>query len=236
MTRSSLRIFALLAMVFAAGACAGPRHAEDVEPVSSEQVDLMPADGAEALEWLQAGNHRFVTGHPRHDHESMRRIAMLSEGQHPFATVLACSDSRVSPELVLDHGLGDLFMIRVAGNVVAEDEAGSIEYAVAHLDTPLILVLGHEGCGAVTAALGEFGDEPAELVALLEHITPALADLPAELSASERVHRGVEANVRQSVAQLRAMVQRVNGPGATTPLVVGAVYGLEDGRVRVLDG
>ena len=175
-----VRSLALAALLFAlavfSGGCAqqpvDPNPIPDPEPVVGEAEDLRPASGKEALEWLVAGNHRFWDGHPRHDHESMRRVAKLREGQHPFGIVLGCADSRVAPELLFDHGLGDLFVIRVAGNVVADDEAGSIEYGLVHLHVPLVMVLGHEGCGAVTAALSAHDGEPRELVTLLQRIAP----------------------------------------------------------------
>ena len=197
-----------------------------------ETADLRPKDGKEALAWLLEGNKRFMEDRPRHDHESLRRRSMLDDGQHPFAVVLGCADSRVPPELILDHGLGDLFVIRVAGNVVADDEAGSIEYAVEHLGTPLILVLGHEKCGAVTAALGDHGSEPKELARLLRRVEPAVADIDPSLPMETRIHLGVEANVRQSVEQLRAIAKRE--VGTRSALIVGAVYELDTGRVRVL--
>jgi len=162
-------------------------------------------------------------------------VAMLSEGQHPFGIVLGCADSRVAPELVFDHGLGDLFVIRVAGNVVAEDEAGSIEYALQHLGVPLLVVLGHDNCGAVTAALGAHEDEPGELVSLLRRILPALGGIDPSLPMQERIRLGVEANVRQSVAQLRAIQDRLGQSAAERTLIVGAVYDLETGRVRAVE-
>jgi carbonic anhydrase len=213
---------------------ADPNPEPDPEPNVGEKEDLHPANGEEALEWLMAGNHRFWDGHPRHDHESMRRVAMLSDGQHPFAIVLGCADSRVSPELVFDHGLGDLFVIRVAGNVVAEDEAGSIEYALLHLRVPLIVVLGHEGCGAITAALGAYDEEPVELVTLLRRIIPAVQGIDPSLPLEERIHLGVEANVRHSVAQLQAIQDRLEQPQEVRTLIVGAVYEIETGKIRVL--
>lgn len=195
----------------------------------------MPEDGAQALEWLLEGNRRFVEGRPRHDFESQRRRMMLTEGQHPFGVVLGCADSRVPPELIFDFGLGDLFVIRVAGNVVADDEAGSIEYAIAHLDVPLVLVLGHEGCGAVTAALGKHGNEVAELDGLLRMIQPAVADIDPSLPEASRIHLGVEANVRQSVKRLLEIAEREARPDEERVLVVGAVYELDTGNVRVLE-
>jgi carbonic anhydrase len=156
----------------------------------------MPATGGQALDWLMDGNARFAEGRPRHDFASQKRRMMLVEGQHPFGVVVGCSDSRVPPELIFDFGLGDLFVIRVAGNVVHADETASIEYAIEHLDVKLVLVLGHEGCGAVTAALGMAKGEVHELEGLLDRIRPALIDIDPSLPAAEKVHMGVEANVR----------------------------------------
>jgi carbonic anhydrase len=225
-------------VVFSGGCSQQPYDATpipDPEPKVGEAKDLRPVDGAEALEWLVAGNHRFWDGHPRNDHETMRRAAMLAGGQHPFGIVLGCADSRVSPEVVFDHGLGDLFVIRVAGNVVAEDEAGSIEYALVHLHVPLVMVLGHEGCGAVTAALSAHDEEPRELVTLLERIAPAVKGIDPSLPSEERIRLGVEANVRQAVAQLRTIQDRVGMPEGERALIVGAIYELETGKVRVLE-
>ena len=119
----------------------------------NNQNTIYPKDGQEALQRLIEGNDRFAKGTSSHPHESSEWRSRLREEQLPFATIIGCSDSRVPIELLFDQGFGDLFIIRVAGNVVSTDEKGSIAYAVAHLHTPLILVLGHEGCGAVTAAL-----------------------------------------------------------------------------------
>jgi carbonic anhydrase len=202
-----------------------------------EQRDVVPAGGDEALELLLEGNTRFVEERPRHSHEGVRRRAMLAAGQHPAAVILGCADSRVPPELVFDAGLGDLFVVRVAGNVASEDEAGSIEYAVEHLDAPLVLVLGHEKCGAVTAALGATEGEVEELSHLLEYLKPALRDIDPALPLDERVHLGVEANVRHSVKQLNAILEREGGGEAAPPgfRIVGGVYELESGRVRLLE-
>ena len=122
--------------------------------VQQKNVDeISPESGEQALEWLLQGNKRFVEGKSQHRREGIAWREKLTEEQHPFATILGCSDSRVPIELLFDQGFGDLFIIRVAGNVLGADERGTIAYAVDHLHTPLILVLGHEGCGAVTAAM-----------------------------------------------------------------------------------
>ncbi|MGI9591456.1 MAG: carbonic anhydrase [Myxococcota bacterium] len=211
-------------------------EARDRVPVQGVARDAMPKDGNEALQWLLEGNARFAEDRTQHLHEGLRRRAQLVEGQHPAAVVLGCADSRVPPELVFDAGLGDLFVVRVAGNLADDDEAGSIEYAVDHLDVPLVLVLGHEGCGAVTAALGATEGEAQELSRLLESMKPALREIDPTLPMEERVRLGVDANVRHSVARLQAIVEREGGakpaPGFR---IVGGVYELDSGRVRLLD-
>ena len=218
------------------GACGGEvsdRVAQETE--NPAQRDARPRDGDEALEWLLEGNARFARDEPLHGHEGLRRRAMLSGSQHPFAAVLGCADSRVPPELVFDQGLGDLFVIRVAGNVVAEDEAGSIEYATDHLDVRLVLVLGHEGCGAVTAALGAADGEAEELTHLLDRVKPALRGIDPALPLDEQVRLGVEANVRRAVQQLSEIAERESEAAPPGLRIVGAVYELESGRVRVLE-
>ncbi|MDJ0851911.1 MAG: carbonic anhydrase [Myxococcota bacterium] len=223
---------ACLAAVPLLAACGGEDR--QTSP-AAEQQDAMPRDGDEALEWLLEGNERFIAGRPQHPNEELHRRARLGKGQRPFAAVLGCSDSRVPPELIFDYGLGDLFVIRVAGNVVADDEAGSLEYAADHLEVPLVLVLGHEGCGAVTAAFGTKRGEGAELVRLLARLEPGLAEIDPALPLEERVRLGVEANVRNSVEQLRAIAERDFEEVAPELRIVGAIYELETGRVRVLD-
>ena len=231
-----LVVFPAAAVLLASCTSSPPEPNPEPERTVDEQApDRMPDNGKQALQWLLEGNRRFVEGRPRHDFQSQRRRMMLTEGQHPFGVVLGCSDSRVPPELIFDFGLGDLFVIRVAGNVVADDEAGSIEYALAHLDVPLVLVLGHEGCGAVTAALGMVEGEAKELDGLLQQIAPAVADIDPSLPGKTRLRLGVEANVRQSVRKLLEIAERERRPHEERALVVGAVYELDTGRVRVLD-
>jgi len=143
----------------------------------------------------------------------------------------------VAVELLFDQGFGDLFVIRVAGNVVGVDDLGSIEYAVHHLHTPLILVLGHEGCGAVTAALEPEAarrQEAKGIQELLSQILPALKEIDPALSQSERVHRGVELNVRWSMRQLQETPELKDPHDSAPPRIIGAVYDLEAGKVRIL--
>ena len=112
--------------------------------------DAVPEDAAEAINWLKEGNLRFASSRPRHAHEAASWRKHLKSGQQPFATILACSDSRVPPELVFDQGFGELFVIRVAGNIVSTDVLGSLQYAILHLQTPLVVVMGHESCGSTS--------------------------------------------------------------------------------------
>lgn len=132
-------------------------------------------DSQKAIELLKEGNARFVSGTlvPKDHYEEDRK--RLSEGQHPFAVVLCCSDSRVVPEILFDQQLGDLFVIRNAGNVVDEDVLGSVEYAVEHLGSPLVVVLGHSRCGAVTATC-QGGELPGHIVDLALRIRPAISN------------------------------------------------------------
>lgn len=205
-------------------------------PEAYENIDeKFPESGEEALQWLLEGNFRFIAGKSRHLRESAKWRTRLTEQQHPFATILGCSDSRVPIELLFDQGFGDLFIIRVAGNVVGPNEKGSIAYAVAHLHTPLILVLGHEGCGAVTAAMLPDSirrQEPVFLQELLTHIDPAVKNIDPGLPKEDRIHQGVEANVRWSIEQLKARLQPHQE--YKDVLIAGAVYELDTGKVRFI--
>jgi carbonic anhydrase len=197
-----------------------------------------PKDAAEALALLKEGNCRFVTGRVRHAHQAAAWRKHLKTSQEPFATILACSDSRVPPELVFDQGFGDLFVIRVAGNIIATDVLGSLQYATCHLKTPLVLVMGHESCGAVTAAVDALEGrhkEPRFIAALLAAIEPGLKRLPAKLEGADRVHAAVEANVRWSLRQLNALPASQLALKPKKSSLVGAVYDIAKGTVRFLD-
>jgi carbonic anhydrase len=190
----------------------------------------------EALARLVDGNQRFVRGEARFPTIQKEILAELAKGQRPYATILGCSDSRVPPELIFDAGFGELFIIRVAGNVISPEVIGTLQYAGVHLRTPLFVVLGHEGCGAVNAALAARTGhrEPTRIAVLLDNILPGLRDLPPELAPAEEARAAVEANVRWSMHQLletpEAKARLVEG----TMKLVGAVYELDSGRVRFL--
>jgi carbonic anhydrase len=228
-------------MLLAAGAlplalgAAGRSRADDrKEPPD----DAPPKTPAEALERLKAGNQRFVEGKMQRPHQGADWRKSLTKAQAPFATVLSCSDSRVPNELVFDQGFGDLFVVRVAGNLIADDVVGSIQYAVLHLKTPLLVVLGHEGCGAVAAALEAIdgtAKEPKYIENLVGLIKPGLKDLDPKLKGPERLAAAVEANMRWSVKQLTGLMEVLPAPDAKSFRLVGGVYDLETGRVRLAE-
>jgi carbonic anhydrase len=189
----------------------------------------------EAMTQLKAGNDRFATGHAIHPNQDRQRLGFTTTGgQHPFATVIACSDSRVPVEILFDQGVGDLFVIRVAGNVMDVDEIGSVEYGVDHLNTPIMLVLGHTHCGAVTAVVH---DEPVHgsIPQLVDNILPAVKktrqDHP-ELSGEALVTAAVVNNVWQGITDLLMHSPVTRARIASGSLqVAGAVYDTATGRV-----
>ena len=192
----------------------------------------------EALARLQAGNLRFINGQARFPTVQKDVLADLARGQQPYATILGCSDSRVPPELVFDASFGELFVIRVAGNILGPSIMGTLQYAGLHLHTPLFVVMGHEGCGAVKAAIASRFDgsqQASRIEILLEQIIPALEGLDPRTPPAELLASAVEANVRRTVRQL------LETPEARARLeeghmqLVGAIYELETGRVRFLD-
>ena len=182
----------------------------------------METDPQTAIESLKEGNERFVAGalSPKDDYAELRK--RLKEGQHPFAVVLCCSDSRVAPEIIFDQKLGNLFVIRNAGNVVDEDVLGSIEYAVEHLETPLVVVLGHSSCGAVTATC-QGGDLPGHILDLAKRIKPSI-------SANCCINDNARRHARR-MAQLIEEDEIVHHIGAK---VVAAFYDLQSGQVEWL--
>jgi carbonic anhydrase len=203
--------------------------------VTHPTFNRMTAD--EALARLAAGNERFVRGEARFPTVQKEILAELAKGQHPYATILGCSDSRVPPELVFDAGFGELFIVRVAGNVISAEIMGTLQYAGVHLHTPLFVVLGHKGCGAVAAALAAQQDgasHPERIELLLQNIHPALKDIDPKRSQEDMLEGAVEANVRWSMQQLRETPEGRARLEEGVVKLVGAVYDLETGRVRFL--
>jgi carbonic anhydrase len=214
----------------------GRTGAEAIEPMISAR---------EALARLQEGNRRFVADESSGDRLSSRaRRSELATGQEPFAIVLGCSDSRVPAEIVFDQGLGDLFVIRVAGNIVASSQVGSVEFAAEQFGTPLVVILGHSSCGAILATLEQLRrpreDQSRNLRSIVDRISPSVEPLLAtELrnDPAALVRQAVRANVRASVNHIRhgseLIETRIQKNGL---LVVGAEYSLESGVVEFFDG
>ena len=198
-----------------------------------------------ALQRLRDSNARFLSGPPARDALADRdRLKALSTRQDPFAIILGCADSRVPAEIVFDQGLGDLFVIRVAGNIVAPSLVGSVEFAATRYGTPLVVVLGHSSCGAVMATLEELrrptADQSRNLRSIVDRIRPAVEGLlhtDLKDDPDELLREAVRANIRASAGQLRhgseVLEQLI---GSDRLLVVGAEYSLETGEVDFFDG
>jgi carbonic anhydrase len=232
MNARTLRLWALTGIAFVIGMRPGPiPEALAQKPDAQRTEAAVGAD--EALKRLMDGNQRFVTGHriPRGDDASRR--AELANTQKPFTIVVCCSDSRVGPEVVFDQDLGDIFVIRTAGEVTDDAALGSIEYGVEHLGSRLILVLGHERCGAVTAAVADGEAPPGHIAALVKAIRPAVDETRGQ--PGDPVDNAVRANVRDIVGHLRStepiLAEFVHAGKVT---IVGARYDLDTGRVEVL--
>jgi carbonic anhydrase len=242
----------------AAGVIAGPAFAEDsghdepapvrkarkpgpakVAPApapiahGSPEAGLSPED---AMARLMAGNARFVAAKATHPHMDAEYRRVVAGGQHPFATILACADSRVAPELIFDQGLGDLFVARVAGNVVDDAILASIEYSVIHLGSTLVMALGHERCGAVKATVdalagrGSEEDRDTKIGALAALIAPAVQAVPA--GAADKVDAAVSLNAAQAAAEIFAGSKPLRSRVLAGKLkIVAARYDLDDGRV-----
>lgn len=185
------------------------------------------------LERLESGNERFASGEPARLHQSFERRSEVARGQAPMAVIVGCADSRVPPELVFDQGLGDLFVVRCAGNVLGAAALGSIEYAVEHLGCELVVVLGHERCGAVDAVL-KGGELPGHLAAFVPVISRVL--LEAEHLGGDVLDQAVRLNARRIAGDLRAsdpiLLELVHARKLT---IVAARYDLDTGAVEWLD-
>jgi len=201
---------------------------------------MIPA--VEALERLRAGNHRFVSNIRSHDSLEEARRAEVAVAQQPFAIILGCSDSRVPAEIVFDQGLGDLFVIRVAGNIVAPSQIGSVEFAAEQYGTQLVVVLGHSQCGAILATIDQLlrpgANHSKNLHSIVDRVRPSVAPLLAAhpVHSESLVREAVRANVRASVGHLRRGSEVLEQLIAKNGLVItGAEYSLESGIVEFLD-
>jgi carbonic anhydrase len=190
-----------------------------------------------ALRRLIDGNTRFISGHARFPTVCKETLAALAKEQHPYATILGCSDSRVPPELIFDANFGELFIIRVAGNVISPEVMASIQYAGAHLHTSLFVVLGHAGCGAVKAALDyklHGVHHHSRIQLLVNNILPGLAAIKSRTKKTNLLESAVDANVRWSMHQLLETPEGQRATAEGRAKLVGAVFEFNTGRVRFL--
>lgn len=196
-----------------------------------------PGAGAQdALNLLREGNDRYMRGRSIHPNESAARRAELAGGQQPFAIVVSCADSRVPPEVLFDRGVGDLFVVRTAGEVLDDAVIGTIEYGVEHLGCPLVVVLGHSSCGAVKAtleAVDKGGEAPGRIGTLVESIRPAVEETRA--LPGSWLDNAIDGHVRRTVVSLRASEPIVSEAAKAGHLrIVGARYDIVSGEVRFL--
>lgn len=199
----------------------------------AEAIELSPTalSPDAALQKLVEGNQRFAQHHPQYPDQTAARVREVSQAQHPFATILSCADSRVPAEIVFDQGIGDIFDVRIAGNIATPEALGSIEYAVVLLGTPLLMVLGHERCGAVTAAV-QNKPLPGEIGSFVKAILPAVEQVKSQ--PGDLVDNAVAANVRYQIEQLQRsplLTERVQSGDLK---IVGGRYDLDTGTVMVI--
>jgi carbonic anhydrase len=191
----------------------------------------------DALQRLIDGNERFRRGALHFPTMHKEILAQLAHGQEPYATILGCSDSRVPPELIFDAGLGELFVVRVAGNVYSPEVSGTLQYAGAHLNTCLFVVLGHAECGAVKAALDtklHAVQQRSRIQILVDDVMPGLADLDPQSAPLVQLERAVEANVRWTMRQILDSPEGKVAVAEGHKRLVGGIYDIASGRVRFL--
>lgn len=227
--RRFLQFSGLAATAAVGSACIAPIQ----EPLPVEEPVKTPE---EALARLLAGNARYAENHTLAINESSQRRIEVAQGQHPFATIFSCVDSRVPPEIVFDRGLGDLFVIRTAGHVIDHAVLGSLEFGAAELKIPLIVVLGHAKCGAVNAtieAVENHSEAPADIAYLVDHIAPAI-ELATE-QEGDMLGNSIKANVELTVKELQQTPILSDAIAQGQLLIVGAHYDLETGTVELIE-
>jgi carbonic anhydrase len=241
--RSCLGVAGATASAATLAACrSAPKSASTITvtvPASAEITTETPrpeiTDPDAALDRLLAGNRRFVEEQMLHPDQDRNRRLRISQAQDPYAVILTCSDSRLSPEVVFDEGLGDLFVVRMAGNIVDSATLGSVEYAIGHLSTPLVLVIGHERCGAVEATLESIqhhNSPHGRVVALVTAITPAVA--VAEQRQGDLLDNTIRANAQMSRDAIAESSELTSQLSAGELKVLAAYYSLDDGRVSLI--
>jgi carbonic anhydrase len=236
---SSRREFLRVTGTAAAGLLLASEGGAQTPPAPAAPPIQEGPSGEEALRLLLDGNGRFAAGRSTRSCRTPDDFNAIAEGQTPIAAIVGCADSRVSPEILFDQGVGDLFVVRVAGNVVADagdTVKGSIEYAVAELGVPLVVVLGHSNCGAVKAAIKHIDANdslPGAIAGLVTLIKPAV--LKSKGESGDKLDNAIRANVDAGVARLRALEPIIaKAVVQGTVQVVGATYDLRTGKVTVL--
>jgi len=184
-----------------------------------------------ALQKLIEGNQRFIKHHPQYPDQSELRLQEVAQAQHPFATILSCADSRVPAEIVFDQGIGDIFDVRIAGNIATHEAIGSIEYAVVLLGSPLLMVMGHERCGAVTAAVQK-ESLPGDISTFVKAIKPALKKVKDQ--PGDAVENAVVANVQYQIERLQKSKLLSEQVQSGKLKIVGGRYDLDTGRVTII--
>lgn len=192
------------------------------------QNDMSPDD---AVKMLMDGNERFVLRKRQNPHQDMTRLAEVAKGQHPFASVLSCADSRVPVEIIFDQGLGDIFVVRNAGNIVTPEETGSLEFGSLVLGTKVLMILGHKSCGAVTAAL-KGGAFPGQIGSIVAAIQPAVSRIKGQ--AGDELENAIKANVVLEIERITAspVISKLIEEGKLK--VIGGVYDLDTGKVNFI--
>jgi carbonic anhydrase len=231
--RFASTFLALAALSVGLGSCTGMHHAGTGDGVAAHGDAVGEVSPADARARLAQGNARYVAGRSEHPRQAADRRAQLATSQHPFAVVFGCADSRTSPEILFDQGLGDLFVTREAGNVVDDHTLGTIEYAVEHLHVPLVVVLGHERCGAIVAArdtIAAHGKADGHIDSLVQAIKPAV-----DATAGQDAEATCKANVRNVVQTLRTSDPILrHAVEEKHVVIVGAYYDLDTGEVIFL--
>ena len=224
----NIAVVAIVATIFAINPSAPVQAGEKNDPSARLLRDA-------SLMLLKEGNTRFSTGKPQHPNQDSERRKEVAKGQEPFATILACSDSRDPVELIFDRGVGDVFVIRVAGNIAGLSELATVEYGVGHLNTPMLIVMGHTKCGAVTA-VAKGAELHGHLHALADKIKPAVEKAKAGITeADELVPKAIQANVWQAIEDIikqSSVVREKLAAGKVA--ILGSVYDLESGKVTWL--
>jgi carbonic anhydrase len=202
-----------------------------MDAAKADEINNFTPD--EALEKLLRGNQRFVEHKAKNPHQNSLRLHEVATGQNPFAAILSCADSRVPPEIVFDRGLGDLFVVRNAGNVASSEEIGSLEFGTLILGAKVIMVIGHEGCGAIKATLK--GDEvPGKIGRIVDRIQPAVKSYIGQLDNKEAVKKATEANVLLQIERLKESNVMSESIAKGKLKIVGGYYDLDEGKISLV--